>query len=228
MTDSQSKSTRGARKTEIDFKRNYLHLFLRGLVFITGIFVLALGVSTAITASLGVPTWDVLHIGLANRTTLSIGRWVQIIGVCMILMTSFLEKKKPALGSILNIMMVGFFINLILASKLLPVFNDLMPRIMMLLIGITLMGFGSGMYVSSKVGAGPREGITLYLSNRFSMSIRLSRTIIEVIALAIGWLLGGPVASGTFASLILIGPIMQYSLKFWTNQMKRFSAAVQQ
>jgi hypothetical protein len=195
------------------------------MVFVAGIFLLAFGVSSAITAGLGVPTWDVLHIGLANKTPFSIGRWVQIIGVCMIFMTSCLEKEKPAIGSLINIIMVGFFINLILASKLLPVFDGLGPRIIMLLIGISLMGFGSGMYVSSKVGAGPREGITLYLSRRFSMSVRLSRTIIEMIALAIGWLLGGPVALGTFASLILIGPIMQSSLRFWTIQMNRLSAA---
>lgn len=224
MTDNHIKANQGVHKGRFHL-RNRSTLILRFMVFAAGIFVLAFGVSTAITAGLGVPTWDVLHIGLANRTPFSIGRWVQIIGVCMILMTSFLEKEKPAIGSIINIIMVGFFINLILASKLLPVFDGLGPRITMLLIGISLMGFGSGMYVSSKIGAGPREGITLYLSKRFSMSVRLSRTIIEMIALTIGWLLGGPVALGTFASLILIGPIMQFSLRFWTIQMNRLSAA---
>ncbi|MCW2276777.1 YczE/YyaS/YitT family protein [Heliophilum fasciatum] len=227
--DIQLKSTNGMieseNESENESKRNYFILFLRGLVFITGILVLSLGASTAITASLGVPTWDVLHIGLANKTPFSIGRWVQIIGVSMILMTAFLEKEKPSLGSIVNIIMIGFFMNLILESKLLPVFDGFMPRTMMLLSGITLMGFGSGMYVSSKFGAGPREGLTLFISKRFSMSIRLSRTIIEVIALTIGWLLGGPVALGTFTTVILIGPIMQFSLKFWTNQIERISVA---
>ncbi|MBM7870976.1 putative membrane protein YczE [Clostridium pascui] len=36
-----------------------------------------------IRASLGVTTWDVLHIGLANLTNLSVGRWVQIVGIIL-------------------------------------------------------------------------------------------------------------------------------------------------
>ena len=128
---------------------------VRVIVFLAGIFVLALGAGTVITANLGAATWDVLHIGLSKITGLSVGRWVQIIGILMILTTAFLEKKRLAIGSVLNIVIVGFFLNIILNSGMIPSFTEKFPRVIMLILGIIFMGTGSGMYVSSKVGAGP-------------------------------------------------------------------------
>ncbi|KMT22026.1 YczE/YyaS/YitT family protein [Clostridium cylindrosporum] len=202
-------------------KETALAYIIRVMVFVGGIFVLALGAATSITANLGVATWDVLHIGLSNLSGLSVGRWVQIVGIIMVLTTCILEREKPAIGSILNILIVGYFLNLILDLGFIPNFTEILPRSILLLIGIVLMGTGSGMYVASKVGAGPRDGMTLYLSKRFSISVRLARTILEISALTIGWLIGGPVAIGTFLSVPLVGPVMQASLRFWMKQLTR-------
>lgn len=199
---------------------NFIYI-TRVVVFILGIFILALGAATVITANLGVATWDVLHIGLSNLNGLSVGIWVQIVGVVMVLMTSFFEKTRPAIGSILNILLVGFFLNIVLDSNLIPSFKGLTSQIILLIVGIVLMGIGSGMYVASKVGAGPRDGMTLFISKRFSISVRLSRTLLEITALTTGWLIGGPVSVGTFISVPLIGPIMQASLRFWTIQLNK-------
>lgn len=199
---------------------NFIYIS-RVVVFILGIFILALGAATVITANLGVATWDVLHIGLSNLNGLSVGIWVQIVGVVMVLMTCFFEKTRPAIGSILNILLVGFFLNIILDSNLIPSFKGLTSQIILLIVGIVLMGIGSGMYVASKVGAGPRDGMTLFISKRFSISVRLSRTLLEITALTTGWLIGGPVSVGTFISVPLIGPIMQTSLRFWTIQLNK-------
>lgn len=196
---------------------NYI---IRLIFFILGIFVLAMGAATIIHANLGAATWDVLHIGLADLTGISVGRWVQIVGILMLLTTTFFEKKRIAVGSILNIVMIGFFLNLILDSGLLPSFTEGFSKFIMLLIGITLMGTGSGMYVSSKLGAGPRDGMTLFISERFSISVRLARTILEMSALTCGWIIGGPVAFGTFITVPLIGPIMQASLRFCTKRLE--------
>ena len=204
-----------------DGLRNILNYTIRVIVFVCGIFILALGAATLITANVGVATWDVLHIGLARISSLSVGRWVQIVGITMVLMTCVFERKRPVIGSVLNIVLVGFFLNFILSINIIPHFENIGARILLLIIGIILMGIGSGMYVASKVGAGPRDGMTLFLARRFSISVRLARTILEISALTIGWLIGGPVSIGTFISVPLIGPVMQASLKVWTSILKK-------
>lgn len=205
---------------KIGFNASYM---IRVIVFVLGIFIMALGAASIIRANLGVATWDVLHIGLSKLTGLSVGRWVQIIGILMVLLTAFLEKKRLAIGSIVNIVMVGFFLNLILDSGAIPSFTKIFPRILLLFIGIILMGTGSGMYVSSRVGAGPRDGMTLFIANKFSVSVGLSRTILEVMALISGWLVGGPVAIGTFITVPLIGPVMQTSLRICVKGLKKLN-----
>ncbi len=196
---------------------------VRVMIFISGIFVLALGAAMVITVDLGPATWDVLHIGLSKMTGLSVGRWVQIVGVLMVSMTALLEKKRLAIGSVVNIVMVGFFLNTILNSGIIPSFTELTGRVIVLILGIILMGTGSGMYVSSRVGAGPRDGMTLFISRRFSISVGLSRTILEIMALTCGWLVGGPVAIGTFITIPFLGPVMQRSLKFFTKLLEKLN-----
>lgn len=191
------------------------------MVFVLGIFILALGAATVITAKLGAATWDVLHIGLSDLTGLSVGRWVQIVGMLMIVATALFERQRIVVGSLLNIVLVGFFLNVILDAGLLPSLSSTSSKTVMLIIGIVLMGTGSGMYVSTKVGAGPRDGMTLFLSKRFSISVRLARTLLELMALTCGWLIGGPVAIGTFLSVPLVGPVMQLSLKFCSSRLER-------
>ena len=208
------------RNNKILFEANYLILAVKVVIFLCGIFALALGASAVMEANLGVASWDVLHIGLAQGSVLSIGTWIQIIGIGMVLFTAALERKQPQIGSAVNILLIGFFINWILASHMLPVANNLWQSILKLISGICIMGLGSGMYVSTALGAGPRDGLTLILSQMSGRSVRLVRTMLECTALFCGWLVGGPISIGTFVAVFLIGPIMQASLYFWRRQIQ--------
>lgn len=201
---------------------NFLVVVVKVIMFLSGIFILALGASALIEANLGVASWDVLHIGLAKRGVLSIGTWVQIIGIAMVLLSAALERKQPQIGSAVNIILIGFLLNWILGWHLLPVTDTLWKNIVKLVIGVYLMGLGAGMYVATGLGAGPRDGLTLVLSRMWGRSVRLVRTMLEITALFCGWIAGGPISVGTFVAVLLVGPIMQASLYFWRRQIEGF------
>jgi uncharacterized membrane protein YczE len=198
---------------------NFFVLVTKVAIFLCGIFILALGAASLITANLGVASWDVLHIGLAKQSMLSIGTWVQIIGILMVLLTAALERKKPQIGSAVNILLIGFFLNWILDWHMIPTANSQWKSILLLVGGVCLMGLGSGMYVATALGAGPRDGLTLVLSTMSGRSVRLVRTALEITALLCGWIVGGPISAGTFVAVFLVGPIMQASLYFWRRQI---------
>jgi len=218
----QKDNTSNNSNDKIVLGANFWVTVVKVMIFISGIFILTLGAAALIEANLGVASWDVLHIGLAKRSFLSIGTWVQIIGIFMILLAAALERKQPQIGSAVNIILIGFFLNLILDSHMLPSGNTLWQSVLKLLIGIYLMGLGSGMYVATALGAGPRDGLTLVLSKMWGRSVRLVRTILEVTALFCGWIAGGPISMGTFVAVFLMGPIMQGSLYFWRRQIENF------
>ena len=83
----------------------------------------------------------------------------------------------------------------------------------MFLAGLVLQGMGTGLYISARLGAGPRDGLVLGLARLLSASVRVTRTGLELLVLASGWLMGGQVGLGTVLYALGIGPLMQFFLR---------------
>jgi len=199
-----------------------LRSVLKWALFLFGLFLLAVGSSMMITAQLGVSTWDVLHLGLQNKTPFSVGTIILLVGLLLVFVKYLLDRITPQVGTLVNAIFVGVFMNLVLGSGLLPSFSSLWQNTLWLIAGIFIIGMGAGLYVAVGYGAGPRDGLTLTLAERFGTSIRMMRTFMEITACGIGWLLGGPVFFGTILSIFLIGPFLQ----FWLGYFRRMIAAI--
>jgi uncharacterized membrane protein YczE len=83
----------------------------------------------------------------------------------------------------------------------------------MIIIGMFIVSIGCVLYIGAGIGSGPRDGMMIALNKRTKKSIRLIRTIMELGALTVGYLLGGTVGIGTIISGVLLGYIMQFSFK---------------
>jgi uncharacterized membrane protein YczE len=171
-----------------------------------------------VQAGLGLDPWDVLHQGLAGRVHLAIGT-VSIIVGAIVLLGWLPIRQRPGLGTISNVFVVGLSLNATL--RVLPVQHVLAARLALLVAAIVLCGLATGMYISVGFGPGPRDGLMTGWSARTGLSIRLTRTLIEVTVLVTGWLLGGTVGVGTVLFAVSIGPVAQVFLKlFGVNKAK--------
>lgn len=192
----------------------------RLFIFIIGLLIMSLGIVLVITANLGSAPWDVLNIGLHIQFGLTIGSWAIIVGFLILLIVAILSKKLPPFGALLNMVLVGVFIDIFL---LLPFMNTpatLYQKWIMFLIGLIIMGYGMGFYISAKLGAGPRDSLMIVLSEKFGGSIARTRLLMEAIVLIVGWILGGPVSWGTIIYAALIGRVAGWSITQctkWTN-----------
>jgi uncharacterized membrane protein YczE len=74
-----------------------------------------------------------------------------------------------------------------------------------------VIAIGSGLYIGSGLGPGPRDGLMTGLARR-GLSIRVARTTIEVTVLALGIALGGSAGLGTAVFALGIGPMVQVTL----------------
>lgn len=186
-------------------------LVYRWLFFIVGLIVLALGFTMTIKGSkLGIGPWDVLHVGLYLNFGLTIGTWSVIAGFALIASTALFTRKIPQIGTFLNMLLVGIFIDIF--NFLIPDIHTLVGQILILSAGIVVSGYGVGLYVSPKIGAGPRDSLMMMLVEKTGLSISVVRAGIEVSVALLGWLLGGPVGVGTIAVALLTGRIVQVSL----------------
>jgi len=184
---------------------------LRWLFFSVGLVILALGISLTIKGQrLGISPWDVLHVGLFQQLGLTVGTWSIIMGILIISTTVFITKKPPRIGAILNMILVGLFID---------IFNWMIPEpetwagiIAIFLLGVVVMGYGVGIYVCANLGAGPRDTVMMMIVEKTGWSISKVRRGIELVVLAAGFGLGGPVGIGTVITALFVGSIVHVSL----------------
>lgn len=173
-----------------------------------GLALFGAGVALIIHAELGAAPWDVFHQGLARITGLSVGTVIIAVGAALLLLWIPL-RERPGLGTLLNTVEIGLVVNLVL--PLLPDTDRLVPRLALSAGGVVLVAIGSGFYIGSGLGPGPRDGLMTGLA-RLGMSIRGARTLIELTVVALGLALGGTVGVGTAMFALGIGPLVQIFL----------------
>jgi uncharacterized membrane protein YczE len=170
-----------------------------------GLVLYGASMALQIEATLGLDPWDVFHQGLAEKTGLSFGTIVIIVGAAVLLLWIPL-RQKPGIGTVSNIVIIGLAVDA--TVFLLPTPDALAVRIAFLVLGILLNGVAGGLYIGARLGPGPRDGLmTGWVARRAGRSIRITRTVIELTVLAAGILLGGTIGVGTVAYALLIGPL---------------------
>ncbi|MYL42963.1 YczE/YyaS/YitT family protein [Virgibacillus salexigens] len=196
---------------------------LRWLVFFLGLMLFSLGISISIQVQyLGIHPWDVLNVALYEKFGLSIGTWAILISILLIIISWFLDKRYIKLGTFLNAVLIGAFVDIYLFLDFLPKATHSWIDYLIIIIGIVIMGLGGGIYNAAGVGSGPRDGFMLSISDKTSTSVGKVRIITESIVLVIGFMLGGPVFLFTFLFTFIQSPIFQYTyerLKKWIRKL---------
>ncbi len=181
---------------------------LRYIALFAGLFIVGNGIVLTIHANLGVNPWDVLHIGISSQTGISIGRVIQAIGLLLVAISYFF-KVKIYIGTVLNMIFLGLFVDLIIEWGYIPQPDLLWQRIILYLAGVIVFGFGVAIYISANLGAGPRDSLMLALTKASAYRIGTIRTFMEITAAAIGFFLGGPLGIGTLIFALTIGFFME-------------------
>ncbi len=191
---------------------------IRYIFFFLGLVCFGLGVAITVKVKhVGLHPWDVLNIALFDRFGFSIGTWSVIIGFILIGISLVVSRKYVNLGTFLNALLIGPFMDFFLWLDFLPSPTYTWLDYVYLLIGILVIGTGGGLYVSGGVGAGPRDGFMLSMSERTGWSISKARILVECGVLLIGFLLGGPVFVATFLFTFIMSPVFQLSLKVFSK-----------
>jgi len=178
---------------------------------IIGLVLFGVGIGLMLQSGLGVPPWDVLHQGLARRFGLTVGIWSIIVSLFVLLL--WLPLRQPyGLGTLLNAIIIGVIIDL--TGAVIPAAEITGVAWSMLLGGVVLIGIASGLYIGANLGPGPRDGLMTGIARR-GPSIRLTRAVIEITVLTLGWILGGTFGIGTIVFALAIGPLVQFFLPRW-------------
>ena len=190
---------------QLEFRDRLGRRLVRCLI---GLALFAIGLSLQMNANIGAPPWDVFHQGVAKQTDISIGKIIVITGFSLLLLWIPL-RQKPGLGTILNALEIGLIADV--ALEIIPEPNNIFIRVVMVIVGIITVAIGTGLYIGSDLGPGPRDGLMTGLAKR-GIPIRVGRTAIEVTALIVGFAMGGQVGVATFAFAFGVGPLVHFFL----------------
>lgn len=180
------------------------------LVF--GLFVFALGVVFTMNAGIGVAPWDVFHQGISKVTGITVGRANIYMGMIIIILDIVLGQ---AIGwaTVCNMILIGTFMDILMLNNLVPIFQGFLPRLIMLILGMIIEGYGCYLYISAGLGAGPRDGLMVVLTNKTGKPVGIIKSIIEICAVTVGFILGGNLGIGTLIMAIFTGQIWEIIFK---------------
>ena len=183
---------------------------LRLVTLLAGLFVYGLGVALTVHAGIGIAPWDVLAQGISIQTGLSFG--VATVAVSIVVLICWIPLKvKPGFATVANALLVGLFADFWL--MILPDLTAYWQQLAVFMLGVVVVAIATGLYISSRLGSGPRDGLMQGTANALDKPFWIVRTAFEGSVLTIGWLMGGQVREGTLIFALTIGYLVQMSLK---------------
>ncbi|MEZ0357064.1 YitT family protein [Mycobacterium sp. SA01] len=168
------------------------------------------GEAMIVAAHLGNSPWTVFAQGTAVRTGLSIGLMTNLIGALVLLLWIPL-RQRPGLGTVANVLLVGTALDVTL--HWLPDLTVLAGRVGLCVGGILVVAVGSGIYLSTGLGPGPRDGLMTGIARVSGWPLGAARGAVEATVLIAGWLLGGVAGIGTLLFAAFIGPCVHLAVR---------------
>nr|WP_167405708.1 hypothetical protein [Sphaerisporangium cinnabarinum] len=187
----------------------------RTVQLLLGLLGYALSMALLIHAGQGGMPWDVLHQGVVRRTGLPFGVVVGSLSVLALLAWIPL-RQRPGIGTVANVVVITLTIDpaIALVTRLVPD-PGVAASVALAVGGIVLNGLATAAYLGVRLGPGPRDGLMTGLVARTGWSVRLVRTLLEVVVVTLGWALGGTLGWATVAYALAVGPIVQLTARWF-------------
>jgi uncharacterized membrane protein YczE len=177
-----------------------------------GLLFYGLGLAMIVEAQIGLPPWDVFAKGISIQLGTSYGI-ASVIVSALVLLAWIPLKVKPGIGSILNAILIGLWSDVFIPQ--IPEIAGYWGNLAMFLVGMVIVALATGIYITSYLGSGPRDGLMIGTQKKLGWPLWQIRTMYEVLVLILGWLMGGQVREGTLIFAVTIGVLMQWSLRIF-------------
>lgn len=194
---------------------NKKNLMKRLLLLISGKLILGIGVGFFLFANLGFDAFGVFHAGIANLFNISFGTAFFFESLIVLIAIIFIDKSYINIATILSLFIVGFTADytLLVLQRILASNLHFFIRLLMVLLGSVILGFGLNIYVLADLGVGALDAIAEMISDKTRFEYQVVKVANDVFFLSVGWLLGGHVGIATIITAVIIGPIIQFIRK---------------
>jgi len=159
----------------------------------------------------GMDPFQAFAHGVWNKTNMSYGLLYTIMNLIMLIGVLIFDRRKIGLGTLLNIFLIGYIVDY--SSRLFMLLipgPEMYQRVLLLLMGITIMCFGSSLYFTADLGVSTYDAVALILSEKYPWKFKFCRLGSDLICTGIGFAFGATVGVGTLITAFFMGPLISY------------------
>jgi len=200
-----------------NMKQNILN---QSLVFIFGLFIIAVGVVLSVKADLGVSPISCTPYIYSLAFPLTLGQTTIILNVLFICIQMLLLRKKYRMFQLVQfpvVFLFGFFIDLIMKYSAWMTPNNYFEQAVLCLLSCVVIGIGVFFEVKAALTYLPGEGLVMALTQTFGMEFGKTKIGTDSSLVGIGivsalFFLGAleGIREGTVVAAVLIGYIVRF------------------
>lgn len=179
-------------------------------IIVLGSVIAAYGITLALYAGFGGATLAVLWQGISKTFHISIGMASLIVAIVMIIFAFFYDRSQIHIGTIIYQIVYSFCVDLFANAHVYS--TRLWLNILIMLLGVILFAMGTGLYVSASLGRGSYEAVTFSLAEQNHWQVKIVRMILDAAMVIVGVILGGKFGICTVVTIIISGPIIQFTV----------------
>ncbi len=179
-------------------------------VFVTGIVFLLAGIALAITAELGVGSWQVFETGLVDATGLGYGTVVLLEALGALALAWIWLGERPWIATLV-LAFGGIGIGALL--DLLSTPDALAGRIALLAAGTALLAVGVAFYLAADLGPSAQDALFVGIYRRYEVRPAIVRFVLDGSLVVGGFLLGGQLGAGTVAMTFVVPVLIEPALR---------------
>ena len=174
-----------------------------------GSIIAAYGITLAMYAGFGGATLAVLWQGISKTFHISVGMASLIVAVVMLVFVLFYDRSQIHIGTVLYQIVYSFCVDLF--AKVHVYSTHMWINVLLMLLGIILFAIGTGLYAAASLGRGSYEALTFSLAEKNGWQVKVVRSLLDATMVIIGVLLGGKFGICTIVTILLSGPIIQFT-----------------
>ena len=179
------------------------------IVIIIGSIIAAYGITLALYAGFGGATLAVLWQGISKTFHISIGMASLLVAIAMIVFAFFYDRSQIHIGTILYQLVYSFCVDLFANAHVYS--THLWVNALIMLLGVMLFAIGTGFYAAASLGRGSYEALTFSLAEKNGWQVKVVRMILDIVMVIAGVLLGGTFGICTIVTIVISGPVIQYT-----------------
>lgn len=202
-------------------------------LYIIGLFLLSLGVSFSIQASLGVSPVSSLAYAISLTSGLSIGITTVLANILFIGVQILLNKRidlREFAVQLVIVFLFGFFMDAtLLLVQQLPAPETLLSRFVFLVISFYIISIGLLAYFTAKLPLMPYDALTYVISDKFTMKFSKAKITSDLLNVAVAGAVClifihsfGSIGIGTLLAAYFVGKILGQLMQHFQQPLQQW------